>query len=477
MDPDPIQMLLIEDNPVDTEQFREMLGEGDYGQYEVVHVGRLSEALKNLRARGFDVILLDLNLPDAYGLETLAKVRATAPHVPVIVVSGFGDEEMALHALKTGAQIDVVKGEMNDQQLSRSIRYGIEHERIEQMTTGACEYTERIVDALHEPLMVLDSNNIIHSANQAFYHLFHLDSGQTEGRSIVDLATEEWKILDPLILVRPVQDLSRSLNGFELRHTFPAIGRRVMLLNVHGVPAMSGQPEVFLLSFQDITERIWAEETVRQANKKLNLLNSITRHDILNQLTVILGYLEILDEMRPSKNSPEYISRIEAASVAIKKQIQFTAEYQDIGATPPHWHRLQDVVLRAGGILRRYDITLKTELNNLEIYADALLEQVFSNLFKNSLSHGVTVTEISISCSPAGDGILLVVEDNGQGVPEELKEKIFSMRYGSNTGYGLFLIREILDTTGITIREAGTPGSGARFEIKVPKETYRMPQD
>lgn len=475
MDPDPTRVRLVEDKPVDTEQFRGILGEGDHGQYEVVHVGRLSEALKNLRARGFNAILL--NLPDGYGLETLAKVRAVAGDVPVIVVSGLGDEEMAIHALIKRAQPYVVKDEMNDQQLSRSIRYGIEHERVEQMVMGAREYAGRIIDALHEPLVVLDSNNVIHSANQSFYHLFHLDPWQTVGRSIVDLAADEWKVPDPLILLRQVQDQSRSLQGFELRHTFPAIGRRVMLLNACSVPAMSGQPEVFLLSFQDITERTRAEETVRQANKKLNLLNSITRHDILNQLTVILGYLEILDGVGSSKNNPEYISRIEAASTAIKKQIQFTAEYQDIGASPPHWHRLQDVVWRAGGSLRRYGVTLKTELDNLEIYADALLDRVFSNLFENSLSHGVTVTEISVSGSLAEDGMLLVVEDNGQGVPEELKEKIFSMGYGSNTGYGLFLIREILDMTGITIREAGTPGSGARFEISVPKETYRMPQD
>ncbi|WP_440950566.1 response regulator [Methanosphaerula subterraneus] len=477
MDSDPIRVLLVEENPADTEQFREMLGEGDHGHYEVVHVRRLSEALNNLRARGFDAILLDLNLPDASGLDTLAKVRAVAEHVPVIVVSGLEGEENAIHALRRGAQTYVMKDEMDEPQLSRSIRYSIEHERAEQMITGVREYAVQIVDALHEPLVVLDSEHIIHSANQSFYRLFHLEPWQTEGRSIVDLATGEWKVPDFPVLLQQIQGPGSSPDGFELRHTFPGIGRRVMLLNARSVPAMSGMPEIFLLSFQDVTELTRAEETVRQANRKLNLLNSITRHDILNQLTVILGYLEILDGAVPSKNSPEYISRIEAASTAIKKQIQFTAEYQDIGATPPHWHRLQDVVWRAGTSLRRYGVTLKTDLNDIEIYADALLERVFSNLFENSLSHGITVTEISVSWSPAGDDLLLIVEDNGQGVPAELKEKIFSMGYGSSTGYGLFLIREILDMTGITIREAGIPGAGARFEIRVPKETYRMPQD
>ncbi|ACL16834.1 ATP-binding protein [Methanosphaerula palustris] len=438
MDRNPIWVVLDKDDPVETEEFQEMLSEGDRSLYEIVHVGRLNEALKNLRERGYDTILLDLSVSDPDGLNNRSKIRTGAEQIPMIGVSGLEEGETTIH--------------------------------------NTHEDAELIFNAIHEPLVILDTGKIIHSANQSFYLQFHLEPGQTEGRSILDLADAEWKIPDPLILIEQIMDPGRSLNGFELKHTFPAIGQRVMLLNARSLPSSSGQPDLLLLSFLDITEQTRAQEAVRQANKKLNLLNSITRHDILNHLTVILGYLEILDGMGPSMINPEYISRIEAASTAIKKQIQFTAEYQDIGASPPHWHRLQDVIWRAGGNPRRSGITLKTQLDNLEIYADALLERVFANLFENSLVHGATVTEISISSLPDEDGMLLVVEDDGQGVPEALKEKIFSMGYGSSTGYGLFLIREILDMTGITIRENGTPGAGARFEMKIPLENYRMPQ-
>jgi signal transduction histidine kinase len=463
MDSNPIQGVIVKDDPVKTEkieQFQEIPSEGDHSLYEIVHVGRLNEALKNLRERGYNTILLDLNESDPDGLDNRSKIRTGVEQIPMIGVRGFDEEETTIHALR------------NDRQVDPSPRYGIE-----QTIMGTHEYAELIFDAIHEPLVILDTNKIIHLANQSFYHQFHLEPGQTEGRSILDLAAAEWKIPDPLILLGQIMDQGKSPRGFELRHTFPAIGHRVMLLNARSAPSSPGQPDLLLLSFQDITEQTRAQEAVRQANKKLNLLNSITRHDILNQLTVILGYLEILDDSGSSMINSEYISRIEAASTAIKKQIQFTAEYQDIGASPPHWHRLQDVVWRAGGNTRRSGITLKTKLDNLEIYADALLERVFANLFENSLVHGATVTEISISYVPDEDGILLVVEDDGQGVPEALKERIFSMGYGSSTGYGLFLIREILDMTWITIRENGTPGAGARFEMRIPQETYRMPQD
>lgn len=421
------------------------------------------------------VLLIKENPSDTR--EEQKTVRLVAGKAPVIIINGSGDEKLAPPTQITGAQTGVMKGKMNDQQLDRSIRFEIERERIEQMTTGTREYAERILDVLHEPLVVLDNNNIILSANKSFYTLFHLVPWRTEGRSMLDLAAEEWKISDLRTLLGKVQGPEISLNGLELRHTFPTIGRRVILLNARRVPAMSGEPDLLLLSFQDITEWTLAEVAVRQANKKLNLLNGITRHDILNQLTVILGYLEILDGMEPSKTNTEYLMRIETASSAIKKQIQFTAEYQDIGASPPRWHRVRDVVWRAAGSLRRSGVSLKCDLDELEVYADALIERVFSNLFENSLKHGVSVTEIAVSHSRAGDGMLLVVEDNGEGVPEELKEKIFSMGYGSSTGYGLFLIREILDMTGITIRETGTPGTGARFEMRIPEESYRVPQD
>jgi len=110
---------------------------------------------------------------------------------------------------------------------------------------------------------------------------------------------------------------------------------------------------------------------------------------------------------------------------------------------------------------------------NLEVFADPLIVKVFFNLLDNSIRHGQRVTEIRVASHQSGDNLVVVWEDNGVGIAMEDKELIFGRGFGKNTGLGMFLVREILSLTGITIRETGTPLEGARFEITVPRGTYR----
>jgi signal transduction histidine kinase len=106
-----------------------------------------------------------------------------------------------------------------------------------------------------------------------------------------------------------------------------------------------------------------------------------------------------------------------------------------------------------------------------------MLEKVFLNLFGNSVMHGERVTRITIHCEMADADLMITVEDNGVGIPLQEKPKIFRKGYGKHTGFGLFLAREILAITGISIHETGRHGTGARFEITVPKDGYRAACD
>jgi signal transduction histidine kinase len=110
----------------------------------------------------------------------------------------------------------------------------------------------------------------------------------------------------------------------------------------------------------------------------------------------------------------------------------------------------------------------------MEVFADPLIVKVFYNLMDNAIRYGRKITTIRLSVQESGDDHLIVCEDDGDGVPQEEKERIFERDFGKNTGLGLFLSREILGITNITIRENGEPGKGARFEIKVPKGAYRF---
>lgn len=113
--------------------------------------------------------------------------------------------------------------------------------------------------------------------------------------------------------------------------------------------------------------------------------------------------------------------------------------------------------------------------NGMEGYSDwAMLENVFFALAENVIQHAKTATEYSLSYMETSDGLCLIFEDNGPGIPHDLKEKIFEREYTRRKGISLFLSREILSITGITIRETGVPGSGSRFEIFVPNGIYRF---
>jgi signal transduction histidine kinase len=114
------------------------------------------------------------------------------------------------------------------------------------------------------------------------------------------------------------------------------------------------------------------------------------------------------------------------------------------------------------------------DMDDIELYADPLLPRIFYNLLVNSIQHGDhRMTKIRLSARTAGESLILVYEDNGTGIPDNEKLKIFEFGYGKKTGFGLFLAREILGFTGLTITETGEPGKGARFEIVVPKGKYR----
>jgi signal transduction histidine kinase len=119
------------------------------------------------------------------------------------------------------------------------------------------------------------------------------------------------------------------------------------------------------------------------------------------------------------------------------------------------------------------DLSFTLSLGDLEAYTDPLLDRVFYNLVENSIRHGHHVTEINISALPCEQGMMIVYEDNGCGVPANLKELIFTHGFGKNTGLGLFLIREILGMTGILIRETGKENEGVRFEIILPKGGFQ----
>jgi PAS domain S-box-containing protein len=228
----------------------------------------------------------------------------------------------------------------------------------------------------------------------------------------------------------------------------------------------------------DITHLRQVEQALRQANRQITLMTSITRHDIGNQLNALTGYLSLSEQATGNpERARELIAKEQQIAAIIAQQINFTTYFDGMGGKPPAWQDPVPLMEKAASALPFRHIGLDVSLSGTEVFADPMLEKVFYNLFDNALRYGgVRMTGIR-AYSRRDDSVLtLVIEDDGAGIPAGEKSRIFERGFGKNTGLGLFLAKEILAITGMTIRETGTPGWGARFEITVPKGTYRTNQ-
>ncbi|WP_321507543.1 PAS domain S-box protein [uncultured Methanoregula sp.] len=240
-----------------------------------------------------------------------------------------------------------------------------------------------------------------------------------------------------------------------------------------------GDKRIIQCNIRDITKRKRTEDALALASRKLNLLSSITRHDIKNQLLALMAYLELSkDSLSDPSAMSVYIEKVERVAETIDRQIEFTKIYQDMGVSVPVWQNVADIVRQAMTALRVKNVQVDIDRTDLDVYADPLFSKVFYNLIDNTLNYGGdNLTRITLSSHESGDGRLLIFEDDGMGISLEDKTHLFGKGFGKHTGLGLFLSREILSITGIIITETGEPGKGARFEMLIPNGASRFSEE
>jgi len=236
----------------------------------------------------------------------------------------------------------------------------------------------------------------------------------------------------------------------------------------------SGETAGIVLIFRDVTDRKSGEMALRMANEKISLLTQMTRHDIGNLMTALSGYLDLLKEKNNNPESSAYLLKCTEIAEKISRHLQFSREYQEIGSHQPSWQQLDQLITQGITTVPYEGIEVCTRIPPVEVYTDPLAFKVMYNLFENAIRHGGNIHRFDVSTVEKPDGTLAVLfEDDGMGVKNEDKRRIFEYGFGSNTGIGLSLSRDILQTTGITIAETGTAGKGARFEISVPPGGWR----
>jgi PAS domain S-box-containing protein len=346
-----------------------------------------------------------------------------------------------------------------------------ERKRAEEALRESEKHYRTLMEQVPE-LVLVQRDGIIQYTNPAALKTFGHRVEEVVNRPVTDFIAPEYHDTITTALCRRMS--GEKVEPYEVEILGGTGGRRAVVVSGTRIEFKGAPASLIVLT--DITERKALEEAVQQANRKLNLLSSITRHDIQNQLLALRGYIEISREYLDNKKLlMEFFEKEENVAKTIEEQIRFTKEYQEVGVKEPVWQNVHDSINKAVIGVHMRDIRIEVDSTDLEIFADPLFDKVFYNLIDNALRYGDEgMTAIHVSSHESDEGLILICEDDGVGISEDDKKSLFSRGFGKHTGLGLFLVREILSITGITITEDGTPGNGARFEINVPKGLYRF---
>jgi PAS domain S-box-containing protein len=299
--------------------------------------------------------------------------------------------------------------------------------------------------------------------NKASEQIFNIPATEVIGRTDLELFSQK------MASTIDKEDNEARLNQVSVSNKKIADkfrGQRIIHIIIVPIFDSTNTLQYILGIGEDVTE-----ETLTM---KIDLLFSITRRDILDQLSSIVNYLERAQLKTSHEAIQTFFDKTLESVESIRNQMAFVRSLQEIGITSPIWQSVKKVFWEAVMLIPSSTIDIRAEMDDIELYADPLLPRVFYNLMVNSIKHGDhKLTKIRLYAQKSGESLLVIYEDNGKGIPLDEKEKIFEFGYGKGTGFGLFLIRELLGYTGITITETGEPGKGAKFEILVPKGKFR----
>lgn len=494
-----ITLLLIEDNPGDARLLQELLAEVTTVEFDLVQAQSLRQGIAELMQGNFDAVLLDLSLPDSQGLDTLTQTQQQAPRVPIVVLTGFADEGLAVRAVQSGAQDYLVKGQVSSELLVRSLRYAIERKQAEQKIREQAA----LLDVATDAILVQDLDTRILFWNKGAERLYGWKSNEVLGRFANELLYKQ----------RPTQDpeMERSLNTAgewqgEL-HQRTKAGKEIIVESRWTlVRNPENQPKSILIVNTDITEKKSLEAQFLRAQRleSLGTLAGGIAHDLNNVLSPIMMAVQLLQMQVTDEASQLYLQMLEASAkrgADLVRQILSFAKGIEGDRT---LLQVGHVILEVEQIIRETfpkSIQIYTDVSSRELWplaGDATqLHQVLMNLCVNArdaMPKGGTLRMIANNCwvgeaearqnpdAQAGPYVVITIADNGIGIPAGIVDRIFepfftTKELGQGTGLGLSTVVGIVKKHGGFLQVWSEIGQGTEFKVFLPAvETPAAPQ-
>ena len=499
------RLLLIEDNPGDARLLREMLGEQTSHNTELTHVEDMHEAEKHLAAHALDLILLDLGLRDAQGLEAVRRAHAAAPGIPLVILTGLDDEDTAAVALRECAQDYLIKGQFESRGLMRALRYAIERKMMEEALFVEKERAQVTLNSIGDGVICTDVSGGITYLNLVAEGLTGWEWPEAAGRPmadvlrIVDAAGHE-PVADPMgIATRENRTMHLAPDSLLIRRDGVEVPIDDAVSPIHN---RDGQPSGAVMVFRDVSSaralaaqlRVVDEELGR-SNRELQDFATIASHDLQEPLRKIQAFGDRLEERLSTvldEEAADYLRRMKDAAARMQTLISDLLAYSQVAIRP---EPPQPVDLGAVVSDVLLDLDERVRSTNGKVCVGPLptllasplqMRQLFQNLIANALKFHpegvqpevhVEATAPSAARRQGGTPVWEIrVRDNGIGFEEEYAEKIFAPFQRLNgrqafegTGMGLAICRKIVVLCGGTITATSHPGAGATFLITLPR--------
>jgi PAS domain S-box-containing protein len=332
------------------------------------------------------------------------------------------------------------------------------------------EKFHRLFDTTDHGILILepDTKKII-DANSFIVTLTGYSPENLTGRNLGEIGFSKE--------VLPAEQFFRDMEKIGYIHykDIPLVTKSGKTINVEFISKTNSlnDHQIIQCSIYDISDQKRAENARILSRKNLDMFSSMIRHDILNQLMVVSGSLELASYGIQDPDLLKHLARAQTATKTIQRQIIFTREYENLGADSPTWQQVSTVIRRAFLEVETESIILNIDQDSPYVFADPLFEKVFYHLFNYSYKYGEKVTRVEVSFHYSMTELIITVADNGIGILPENKVHLFEWRSGNEKTLGLFLAQKILASTGITIRETGEYKKGTRFEIIVPMDGFQ----
>ncbi len=332
--------------------------------------------------------------------------------------------------------------------------------------------SRHIIESAAELVLTIDVAGRITSMNKATETFLGWSEDEVMSTNIFDyLPPESAPIGRKAMMAKMMGETDRTNYEIEVRRRDGE--SRILDVN-SAIMRENGRVMGVQIIARDVSERKKAEESMRLANRKISLLGDVTRHDVLNMVTVLSSYMQFAEKYNVDPKVADYLKKAHHAMNHIQEQMVFTRQYQALGTAEPSWFHVRDIWETAVDEADLHGAKQGSELGGLELFADPMIGSVVKNLIENSVKHGGHVTFVSLTYEMTDEGVRIIYEDDGNGISELEKERIFDWGHKGRSGHGLHFIREILHITGLDIKETGPPGCGARFEIFAPVGKFRF---